>query len=128
LRLPSFLLLSFEKCAEAIKLRVPELLMAVEPFHRPLQCLSLQAAVHDPAGLPPFDQSGILENAEMLHESRQRHSERPGELTRRALAPPKPRQDGAPRGVGQRAEYGTERIAFIVNHSVQCRRAPGRCQ
>jgi hypothetical protein len=119
LRFPSFVLLSLKKIAQAVELRVPELLVPVEPIQRALQSFALEATVDDTAGLAPFDQSRILENSEMLHESRQRHSERLGQLAGRSIALPQPRQDGASRRIRESAENGAERVARIVNHMVE---------
>jgi hypothetical protein len=60
LRFPSFVLLPLKKFAQAIELRVPELLVPVEPIQRTLQRVAFQAAVHDTAGFLPLDQSRIF--------------------------------------------------------------------
>jgi hypothetical protein len=99
---------------------VPELLVAVEPFQRVLQRFALEAAIHDAACLLPLDQSGIHEDAEVLHENGQRHRKRIRELAHGALALTQPREDRASGRVRQRAEDRAERIACIVNHAVKC--------
>ena len=95
---------------------MPELLVPIEPFQRVLQRFALEAATHDAAGLPPLDQSSVLENAEVLHESGQRHRERVRELTHRMLAVAQSREDRASGGIRQRTEDGAQRIVHIVNH------------
>lgn len=89
---------------------MPELLVAVEPFQRVLQRFALEAAIHDAACLLPLDQSGILEDAEVLHETRQRHRKRIRELAHGALALTQPREDRASGRVRQRAEDRAQRI------------------
>jgi len=95
---------------------MPESLVAVEPLQRVFQRFALEAATHDAAGLLPLDQPGVLENAEVFQEARQRHRERIRELADRALALAQPREDRASGGIRQRAEDGTQRIWRIVNH------------
>lgn len=95
---------------------MPELLVAIEPFQRILQRFAFEAATHDAAHLLPLDQSGVLEDAEVLHESRERHRERIRELAHRTLALAQSREDRASGGIGQRAEDRPQRIVRIVNH------------
>ena len=111
-----------QKRAQPIQPRVPEFLVALEPFERGFHRTGLELAAHDPASLFAFDQTRILENGQMLDDSRQRHADRRGQLADRALAMPEPDQDRAPRRIGKRAEDGIEPARRIVNHKVKCAR------
>lgn len=55
-----------------------------------------------------LDQARALEHTEMLRDGGQGDVERRREFERGRLAQREPRQDAAPRGVGQRAEHGIE--------------------
>ena len=111
-----------QKRAQAVQPRVPEFLVALEPFERAFHGAGLELAAHDPADLFAFDEPGILENGEMLDDAGQRHADRRGQLADRALAVPEPDQDRAPRRIGERAEDGIEPARRIVNHKVKCAR------
>jgi hypothetical protein len=97
-----------QKRAQPVQPRVPEFLIALQPIERTLYCPALELTVHDAAGLFPLDEASVFQNGEMLDDSRQRHADRRGELADRALAVPEPYQYRAPRGIGERAEYGVE--------------------
>ena len=111
-----------QKRAQPIQPRVPEFLVALEPFKRHFHRSGVDLAVHDAADLFPLDQAGILENRQMLDDARQRHADRRGQLSDRALAVPQPEQDRAPRRIGERAEDRIEAARRIVNHKVKCAR------
>ena len=111
-----------QKRAQAIQPRVPEFLVALEPFERALHRTGLELAAHDAADLFAFDEPCILENGQMLDDAGQRHADRRGQLADRALALPEPDQDRAPRRIGERAEHGIEPARRIVNHKVKCAR------
>jgi hypothetical protein len=78
--------------------------VAFQPHNGTLQGTALKLTAHHAAGFFPLDESGVLQNAKMLDEARQRHAERLGELADRALSAAEPRKHRAPRGVGERAE------------------------
>jgi hypothetical protein len=101
---------------QAIEARVPEVFVTVQPVARFLQRHAFQAAAHDAARLVTLDQAGIVENAEVLDEPRQRHVERRGKLADRPRAVAQRREDRAARGIGQRTEHCVERACVIVNH------------
>ena len=101
-------LLVLQKRAQPIQPRVPEFLVALEPFERAFHRSWVELAAHDAADFFPLDQPCILENGQMLDDARQRHADRRGELSDRALAVPQPEQDRAPRRIGERAEHGVE--------------------
>ena len=72
--------------------------------------------MHDAAGLAPLDEAGLLEDAEVLDEARERHAERLGQRTDRALALAQAAQHGPTCRIRQRAEHGVEVLRRIVNH------------
>ncbi len=77
-------------------------------------------AGHGPAGFAALDQARVAEHVEVLHDGRQRHRERPGELAHReVLVLVEPGQQGAPRRVGQGSEGAVENSILIVNHRVK---------
>ena len=92
--------------------------MAVEPLERALERAALQTATHHAADLVARDEAGILQDAQMLDKTRERHPERLGQRADRMLAVAELRQHGAPRRIGERAEYGIETGGVIVNHLV----------
>jgi len=117
-----------QKRAQAIQPRVPEFLVALEPFERGFHRAGLELAGHDAADLFAFDEPRILENGQMLDDAGQRHADRRGQLADRALALTEPDQDRAPRRIGERAEDGIEPARRIVNHKVKCARELRTCQ
>jgi hypothetical protein len=107
-----------QKSGECVEPLLPELAVAGEPFRRILHGAGGQSAVDHPAFLFLFDQSGFLEDAQVLHESWQRHRERARELGDRAAAACE-RVDHLPaRRVGEGGEYRVERFLQILNHKV----------
>ncbi len=65
-------------------------------------------------------QSGVGQNVEMLHDRRQRDRERLRQRAdRKARLLGEPRQQRAPRRVGQRSESAIERRVAILNHIVK---------
>jgi len=117
-----------KKRAQAVELRVPEFLVAFQPLEGALKRTALQLTAHHAARLSPLDESRIMQNPEMLHESRERHAEWLGQLTDRALAAPKLCEHGAPSGIGERAENGVQPVGRIVNHKVKYGCEAGSCQ
>ena len=115
-------LLFFQKRVQAVEARVPELFVALQPIHRSFQRTALELTAHHAAGLLSLDQPCILQNAEMLDESRKRHAEWLGQVPDRAVAMPKPGEHGPARGIGKSAEHRVEPGCRIVNHKVKCAR------
>jgi len=111
------LLLVVQKSSERVQPLLPELAVASEPFGSFLHWADRERAADDPAHLFPLDESRILENAQVLHESGQRHAERPRQLGHRTGAVGKPLHHFAARRVGERREDGVERLR-ILNHKV----------
>jgi hypothetical protein len=112
-----------QKRAQAVEPRIPEFLVALQPRERGLQCTAFELTAHHAAGLFSLDEPRILQNAQMLDESRQRHAERLGQLADRAVAVPELGEHGTPSGIGERTEDRVEPLARIVNHKVKCARA-----
>ena len=82
--------------------------------------------MHGAPGLGALNQAGPRQHVEMLDHRRQRHIEPSGDLRDRQLAVVgEPVEDGAPRGVSQRAKGAIEPDIAKVNHMVIYRSA--RC-
>ena len=104
----------------------PEPLVAVEPFVGFVHRLGAQPARHDAAALFPGDQPRILEDVEVLHDRRQRHGERLGEIADTdGVAVAQARQQRPPRRIGEGGERAVERGGLIVNHVVKYREVRG---
>src|SRR3954470_16975609 len=95
---------------EAVEARVPELAIALDPVvHLP------PPARLDPAR-PPLrlaaarDETGALQHLEMLGDSGKAHGEWLGELRHRRFARHEPRENGAPRRIGEGREGGAEAV------------------
>ena len=102
--------------AERVQLAGPELLVVRDPLRRTLQPLGPQRALHDAALLRALDQPGLLEDAQVLHESGQRHVVRGGELADRPAVVRELGDHRAARPVGERGEEGVEVVVRILNH------------
>ena len=76
----------------------------------------MQRALHDPPLLRALDEARGLEHREVLHEARQRHVVRRGELADRPAALRELRDHRAPRTVGERGEERIEPVVRILNH------------
>jgi hypothetical protein len=74
--------------------------------------------VHDPALFVARDQSCVFENAQMLHEPRQRHAVGIGELRDRLGAAAQLLERRATGRVGQGGEDGVEPRRVILYHKV----------
>ena len=95
-----------QKRAQAVEPRIPELLVALEPRERGLQLTALELTAHHAAGLLSLDEPRILQDSEMLDESRKRHAKWLGQLPDRAVAMPELGEHGTARGIGERTEDG----------------------
>ena len=75
--------------------------------------------MHGAANFLPFDQTGVLQYADMLQDCRKRNGKRSRQITcclcslLRKLD-----QDCAPRRIGERCECPVEPIGIKVNHMV----------
>ena len=104
--------------AQAVEPGIPEGFLPVQPFERARQRPALQPTIHDAADLAARDETRVFEDAQMLDEAGQRHSEGIRQLSDRAFPLPQSCKHGTARGIGQRAEYGIEPNGTIVNHMV----------
>ena len=84
--------------------------MALQPVHCSLQRTAFELTAHHAAGLLSLDEPRILQYAEMLDESGQRHAEWLGQLPDRAVAMSELGEHGTPRGIGECAEYGIQSV------------------
>jgi hypothetical protein len=103
-----------EQGVEALEPALPEPAVVFEPFggFRERPCLepprpSLRVAA---AG----DQAGAFQHLEVLRDGGLAHREGLGQLRHRRIAGGKPREDGPPRGVGERRERGVEPICALA--------------
>jgi hypothetical protein len=99
-----------QKSGECVEPLLPELAVAGEPFRRILHGARRQGAVDHPAFLFLPDQSGVLEDAQVLHESGQRHRKRLRELGDRPAAACESVDYMPARVVGKRGENTVERF------------------
>jgi hypothetical protein len=104
--------LLIEITRERVELVGPELLVVSDPGCRLLHRLGLQRALHDAPCLRALDKAGILEHAQVLQESRQRHIVRRGELAHRPA--PAFAQLGEHVPPGPVGERGEDRIELGV--------------
>ena len=90
-----------------------------EPVHRLLHGRRGELAGDGAPGLDPRDQPRVRQHVEMLHDGGQRHRERPREIAHRdGVFGIEPRQQRAPRRVGEGREGAVEGGSLIVNHRV----------
>jgi hypothetical protein len=107
----------------------PEALVAIEPAHRLLHRPRGEAARHGAPGFRARDQAGVRQHVEVLHDRRQRHRKRPGQLAHRdAFLFVEPREQRAPRRVGECREGPVQGCVSILNHKVKYRGCGPRCQ
>jgi hypothetical protein len=112
------LLLVVKKSSERVEPLLPEFAVAPQPLGCVLHRSGRERAAYDPTLLLPRDQPGVLEDAEVLHESRQGHRKRAGELGDRAAAAGEQAHHLPARGIGERGENGVEGFVLILNHTV----------
>jgi hypothetical protein len=97
-----------EVSVEGLELRFPELPVVRDPPGGARERRGRQPAVMDPAVARARDQAGVLENAKVLGNGRQRDVERLGELGHGRLAVGEARHHRAPGGIGERAKRRVE--------------------
>ena len=93
-----------------IELRHPELLVVRQPHGGLLHGLGGQFAADDPPLFQPRDQAGVLQHAQVLHESRQRHPVRLRQFGHAGAALGEPLHDLAPGRIGKRPEHAVENL------------------
>jgi hypothetical protein len=109
---------SSEIGGELIELRFPEAAVRFNPVRRVSQRRGDDAAVARAAVLADIGESRALQHAHVFGNGGERHVEARRELPDRLVALGEPREDGAPGGIGERAERGVEDSAGMVNHVV----------
>ena len=89
----------------------PEFLITVEPLVGFVHRFGAQSAGDGAPALVARHQPGIRQHVEMFHHRRQRHGEWFGEhADRQAVGLAQPRQQGAPRRVGERGKGAVEPV------------------
>lgn len=101
-----------------IELRFPEDAVRFDPIRRVSQRRGDDAAVARAAVLADIGEARALQHAHVLGDGGERHVEARGEFADRLVALGEPCEDGAPGGIGERAERGVEDPAGMVNHVV----------
>ena len=94
----------FDKAVQLVQARLPDTPLALQPAAGRRESLRTQLAHPHPAGLAGDDDLALFENADVLHEARQRHAMMLGEIADARRTVPKLRDDRATRFVGQRVE------------------------
>src|SRR5687768_992382 len=97
-----------QHCIEAVKTRLPERAVALQPLVR-----FLEPSGFDAAGTPlrvaaARDQARMLEYLQMLGDRRLTHCKRLRQFHHRRLSGRKPRDDRPPGGICKRGERGIE--------------------
>jgi hypothetical protein len=113
---------------ECIELLVPESFVPGHPLRRGLHGQGVEFAANHTPFLGTGDQSGSLKHREVLHEARQGHEVRLGEIADRGTTCPELLDHMAPRGIGQGREYQVEVGRLMLNHLVKHIRSVGTCQ
>jgi len=103
--------LVIKKPGKRVEALFPELAGVVEPVRRLLHGIRGQGAAHDPARLLAPDEPCVLEDAQVFHETRQRHGKGARELGDRAASGGKHLHHLAARRVGERGE---NRVEWLV--------------
>jgi hypothetical protein len=111
------------KSGKAVEIVGPEALVAVQPSQRLLHRFRGQPAGDHAAGLFARDEPCIRQHVEVLHDGGERHRKRLRQFADRdGVAGGKPRQQRAPRRVGERGKGAVQialpRAAVILNHVV----------
>src|SRR5579863_5439437 len=104
-------------CIEAIETRLPNRALRREPFVGRGERASLDGACAHTASLARPDPAAAFEQADVLHERRQRHSEGPCELRDARRAPAQPRQHGAPGRIGQSLKDAVEPLRTLSHEA-----------
>src|ERR1051325_9910043 len=112
---------------EPVEAGFPDGALLGEPVLGPLHGAWHQAACADAAVLLRLDEAAGFQHTYVLHQARQSHVERLSELAHGSLALREPRNDCAPRWIGERAEHVVE-MRRIVSHTANNRCATGICQ
>ena len=87
--------------------------MLLDPVGDLVERLHLEPAVVHPAALPPVDQTGSLEHAQLLRDGGRRDPERLAERGHGARAARKPSEHRPPGRVRQRPEGRIQRLTGV---------------
>src|SRR6185437_15025714 len=98
---------------EAVETLFPEAAIAFEPFVDALQRLWFQLAGAPLRIAAPADEPRLLQNLEVLGDGGRAYLERFGQFLHRGLTQCQPREDRAPRGVGEGREGGVQAIGHL---------------
>ena len=105
--------------AQSVEPRIPESLVPGQPCGGLADALGRQHAAHDPALLLAGDQSCFFEHVHMLHEPRERHAVRRGQIADAARPACERLQRAAAGRVRERAKHKVQIGIFILNHKVK---------
>ncbi len=103
---------------QGIELFLPELPVVRDPLGGTFHRFGYQVTPPHAAGLGAFEQPGRLEHAQVLRDAGQGNIKPRGEPGDGGVAQRELRQDGAPRGSGERGEGGVQGGPRILNHTV----------
>src|SRR5690348_10344044 len=95
---------------EAVEALLPEAAIMLDPARHVLERSGLEPAWPPLRLAAARDEAGALQHLEVLGDGGHAHLERLGQLGDRGLAQGEPRQDGAPRRVGERREGAAEAV------------------
>src|SRR6516225_4465918 len=113
----SFAFQRFQVLAEPIEAVLPLDPSGVDPLLGLAERLRLDGAATHPTNLLRSHDARVLQHAEMLHCRRQRHRERPSELTDRSRCTGQPLYNRPARRVGEGMEQAIEvQIGRLVKH------------
>jgi DNA-binding SARP family transcriptional activator/tetratricopeptide (TPR) repeat protein len=101
--------------AESVGLAFCGRSLLAQPHVQDVECPRSEAHRADPSLLVGRDDSGVLQDAEVLHERRQRHGERCREFGYDGGGLHQALDDGPARGIRESAEHGVE-LVVILRH------------
>ena len=101
---------------EAVESVLPQRAVLGDPTLGPFQAAGLEAARAHPTDLLGPDHAAVLQDLDVLHDGRERHGERLGEVADRDRAPAQPLDHRATRRVGQGPE-GVVELRRVCHHS-----------
>jgi len=112
---------------EPVKAGFPDGALLGEPVLGPLHGAWHQAARADAAMFLRLDEATGFQHTYVFHQARQSHVEWLSEFAHGSLALREPRNDCAPRWIGERAEHVVE-VTRMVSHTANNRWATSTCQ
>ena len=116
-----------EEGAEAVESTLGGKPLTADPLGGGRERLGRQLVGADPADLGRRDDPGGFEHAEVLHDGRERHVERAGELAHRRGTAGQALDHRAPAAVAERVEHPIERHP-ILRHIPKYRDSASACQ